>query len=95
MHFETQMNTAQIKMFKRRFLIQFVKEGFCLSNGGGRPYKDKDDFWGWLNSPDRSWPFAYLVICDELGIDAEVTRYNLRRQKRKLLKLKQAAAQST
>ena len=82
------MNTAQIRHFKRRFLLQYIKEGFRLSNGGGRPYKDSDNFWAWLNSSERKWPFAYLAICDELGIDADKFRYDLYRQKRRLHRLK-------
>lgn len=33
---------------------------------------------GWLQDPDPSWPFSFLRICAELGLDAARIRRMLR-----------------
>ena len=35
----------------------------------------------WIESPDRSWVYAFETICDHFGLDADYVRKGLRRRK--------------
>lgn len=80
--------------FKTRFLMQYISEGFRLTNannrgkGGGRRYDDKDDFWGWLEQPDSPHPFCFTKLCEALDFDPETLKNLLKFHKRRLLKKK-------
>lgn len=87
-------NLSQQQEFKTRFLIQYISEGFRLTNannrgkGGGRKYDDKDDFWGWLEQPDTKYPFCFSKLCESLDLDPEKLKNLLQFHKRRLLKKK-------
>ena len=78
------MNEAQIRQFKKAFLQQYIKEGFRLTNGRGRPYSDRDEFWRWMDSKDKRWPFSFIAICLELGINPVTLKNHLRYLQHKL-----------
>lgn len=51
----------------------------CVQRAGrGVTHRQSSDASEWIASERRDWPFAFLNICDFLGVDATVVRARLR-----------------
>ena len=46
--------------------------------GGGVTHRQSSEASEWIASERSDWPFAFLNVCDFLGVDAKVVRMRLR-----------------
>ena len=46
--------------------------------GGGVTHRQSSEASEWIASERRDWPFAFVNVCDFLGVDAKMVRTRLR-----------------
>ena len=47
---------------------------------GGVTHRDSSEAAAWIASERSDWPFAFVNVCDFLGLDAEIVRARLDRR---------------
>src|SRR5262245_32276282 len=74
---------AQVVQPERQLMAAVLVDAVATWRRNSRP-RDKQakrrlaEVVGWLQDPDPSWPFSFLRICTELGLDAARIRRMLR-----------------
>jgi len=46
--------------------------------GGGVTHRESSEAFEWMASERRDWPFAFVNVCDFLGVDVKIVRTWLR-----------------
>jgi hypothetical protein len=69
--------SAALTTGERRLLLATLRDALRTllgSRSGGRRSRHQREDLDWLMSDDEGDPFAYLRVCDALGIDADWLR---------------------
>jgi hypothetical protein len=86
---------------EKRLMVAVLKDALfvlrrCQAAEGPSAQRQVRDTEAWFASHDRSWPFAFERICEELGLDPDHVRAGVRRwcrpQARPALRARDCAA---
>jgi hypothetical protein len=76
--------TARLAAAQRRLMVAVLQtalddcQGTATARAIGSPVprdrKETREAIAFVRSPDRSWPYSFLNICDAIGLDAESVR---------------------
>jgi hypothetical protein len=67
-------------------VVEFAVDDYVKYAAAGTDRRRRELFLDaerWVESDDRSWPFAFESICDHLGLDADYLRRGFRELKRR------------